>query len=71
MKKRCKKFSSMTEKEERYLRVCSKHRPTDYKAVPELRLTGKWFRELGFDIGDRVNITTREKLIIIQPVKEG
>lgn len=55
-------------KEERQLRICSKHRPSDYKAVPELRLTGHWFRELGFDIGDRVSITTREKLLIIKPI---
>ena len=60
----------MTAKEERYLRVCSKHRPTDYKAVPELRLTGYWFKELGFDIGERVKLTIREKLIIIQPIQE-
>jgi uncharacterized membrane protein (UPF0127 family) len=54
---------------ERQLRICSKYRPKSRKPVPELRLVGDWFRQSGFDIGDRVQITTREKLLIIQPIE--
>lgn len=58
----------MAKPDERRLRICGKYRSN--QEVPELRLTGHWFRELGFDIGDRVSITTREKLLIIQPIQE-
>ena len=59
------------QKEERSLKIYSHHRSSDNKQVPELRLIGCWMDQLGFKAGDRVNVTTREKLIIIQPVKEG
>ena len=55
-------------KADRKLRICGKFRSN--KEVPELRLVGNWFRELGFDIGDKVSITTREKLLIIQPIND-
>lgn len=60
----------MAKLEERKLRICSKYRGSSSKEVPELRLVGNWFEELGFGIGDRVSITTREKLLIIQPIEE-
>lgn len=59
----------MAKQADRKLRICGKYRSN--QEVPELRLTGHWFRELGFDIGDRVSITTREKLLIIQPMKDN
>jgi len=37
--------------------------------VPMLRISGKWMKEYGFKAGDLVNITVREELLIIQPVK--
>jgi toxic protein SymE len=46
---------------------------SSYKAgrqVPELRLRGLWLENLGFHIGDCIRITTREKLLIIEPVKK-
>lgn len=54
--------------ETRSLKVHKKYR--DNKQVPELRLLGKWLETLGFCIGDRVQITTRERLLIIEPLKE-
>ncbi|MBV6644926.1 MAG: SymE family type I addiction module toxin [Cyclobacteriaceae bacterium] len=50
----------MIKQDNRKLRICSKYRYN--QEVPELRLTGHWFKELGFGIGDRVSIITREKL---------
>ena len=58
----------MVKQADRKLRICGKYRSN--KEVPELRLVGNWFEALGFGIGDQVSITTREKLLIIQPIKE-
>ena len=54
----------------RQLKIYSHFRSSDDKQVPELRLAGRWIEELGFNIGDIVSITTREKLIIVQPESE-
>ncbi|GAA3523187.1 hypothetical protein GCM10022393_42430 [Aquimarina addita] len=55
----------------RHLRISGKHRFSNYKAVPELRLSGNWFKQLGFYIGTQVLVTTREQLLIIEPVSDG
>ena len=60
----------MSKKNNRHLRISSKHLST-YKSVPELKLSGNWFKQLGFDIGKTVRITTREQLLIIEPVSDG
>lgn len=39
------------------------------KGIPMLRISGKWLKEYGFNAGELVNITVREELLIIQPVK--
>lgn len=39
------------------------------KNVPWLNVSGVWLEELGFNIGDTVRITTREKLLIIEPLE--
>lgn len=39
------------------------------KDVPWLNVSGVWLEELGFNIGDTVRITTREKLLIIEPLE--
>jgi hypothetical protein len=39
------------------------------KDVPWLNVSGVWLEELGFKVGDTVNITTREKLLIIELVE--
>jgi toxic protein SymE len=54
----------------RQLKIYNHFRSSDNKQVPELRLAGLWIEELGFNIGDIVSITTREKLIIVQPENE-
>lgn len=58
----------MAKKQDRNLKILSYHR--DNKQVPELRLIGVWMEQLGFNIGERVNITTRERLLIIEPAEE-
>ncbi|HBH05153.1 MAG TPA: hypothetical protein DDX92_00945 [Flavobacteriales bacterium] len=57
------------QKPERSLKIYSHHRSADNKEVPELRLIGCWMEQLGFKVGDRVNITAREGILIIQSVK--
>lgn len=52
----------------RSLKIHSYHR--DNKQVPELRLIGVWMEQLGFNIGERVQITTRDRLLIIEPLEE-
>lgn len=59
----------MSKPTSRHLRISSKHLST-YKSVPELRLSGNWFKKLGFDIGKTVRITTRENLLIIEPIAD-
>jgi hypothetical protein len=61
----------MSKKATRHLQISYKHRASDYKPVPELRLSGNWFKALGFDIGTQVRVTTREQLLIIEPVSDG
>ena len=41
------------------------------KIVPELKISGVWLEEIGFKAGDIVNITIREELLIIQPLKNN
>lgn len=58
----------MAKNQDRSLKINSNHR--DNQQVPELRLTGLWMKELGFNVGERVTITTREQLLVIAPAKE-
>ena len=37
--------------------------------VPELRMSGQWLRRIGFKPGHKVEVTAREKLLVIRPVK--
>ena len=55
----------------RQLKVYQQHRSlsSGTRIVPELRLTGVWIEQLGFKIGETVNITTRDRLLIIEPVE--
>lgn len=59
----------MAQQTARRLKVYGTHRSADNKEVPELRLTGIWVEQLGFKVGDLVNITTRDRLLIIEPVE--
>jgi hypothetical protein len=49
-----------------------KHRALVYgqKVVPSLKISGVWW-ELGFKAGAMVSITTREQLLIIEPLSDG
>lgn len=38
-------------------------------AVPSLHLSGVWLEKLGFAIGDTVEITEREGLLVIRPYR--
>lgn len=55
----------------RQLKVYQQHRSlsSGTRIVPELRLTGVWIEQLGFKIGETVNITMRDRLLIIEPVE--
>lgn len=39
------------------------------KEVPWLNVSGVWLEELGFRVGDTVSITTRDRLLIIEPLE--
>lgn len=39
-----------------------------HKTVPWLSVSGVWLEEMGFKVGDTVNIIIREKLLIIEPL---
>lgn len=54
------------------IKLQPKHRALAWgneKTVPWLTISGVWLEELGFNIGDTVRITTREKLLIIEPLE--
>ena len=38
------------------LKISSLHRLADNKEVSQLRISGKWVEQLGFKIGERVNL---------------
>jgi len=54
----------------RWLKVYSKYRLSNSKCkvVPEIRLCGKWLREVGFKSGDFVEITSEMNKITIQRI---
>jgi hypothetical protein len=37
--------------------------------VPFIRLCGKWLKDAGFSIEDKVNVTVKDNLLVIEPVK--
>jgi hypothetical protein len=60
----------MRDRNHKQIKVQSKNRALTYgcKTVAWLSVSGVWLEEFGFKIGDTVNITIREKLLIIEPV---
>lgn len=60
----------MAQQAARRLKVYSTHRSADNKEVPELRLTGIWIEQLGFKVGETISVTTRDRLLIIEPLEE-
>jgi hypothetical protein len=63
------KRSNQNSPEVRSLKIQPKTRfNTDSKKdVPEIKLSGVWLQNLGFQHGGRVTITTLQNLLIIQP----
>lgn len=59
----------MTKRASRQLKIYSLNRSSDNKEVPQLRISGVWIEQLGFKIGGTVNVTTRDRLLIIEPVE--
>lgn len=60
----------MSSKNPKQIKLQSRYRTMScgQKVIPELKISGAWLDELGFKAGDHVAITTREKLLIIEPV---
>lgn len=58
-------------KKTKQIKLQPKHREQSggQKIVPWLNVSGVWLEELGFKVGDMVSITTREKLLIIEPLE--
>jgi toxic protein SymE len=63
----------MTAPKPKKVKLQPKHRALVYgqKVVPSLMISGVWLEELGFKAGEMVSITTREQLLIIEPVSDG
>lgn len=61
----------MADKKHKQIKLQPKHREQSggQKIVPWLNVSGVWLEELGFKAGDMVSITTREKLLIIEPLE--
>ena len=59
----------------RKLKIYQKHQPREwskYAVVPEIRLEGKWLKELGFEIGKEIEIKQeKNKLTIILTDKKN
>jgi toxic protein SymE len=61
----------MATRNTKQIKLQPKHREQSggQKIVPWLNVSGVWLEELGFKVGDTVSITTREKLLIIEPLE--
>lgn len=59
----------MAKQKPRQLKVYGLNRSSDNKEVPQLRISGVWIEQLGFKVGDTVSITTRDRLLIIEPIE--
>jgi antitoxin component of MazEF toxin-antitoxin module len=55
----------------RQIKLQPKHRDQsgNHTVVPWLNISGVWLEELGFKVGDMVKITTRDRLLIIEPLE--
>jgi toxic protein SymE len=66
MYKMAKNNFDMEKHTPRQLKIFALHRSYDDKEVPELRLSGVWVEQLGFKVGQTVNVTVRDRLLIIE-----
>jgi len=51
----------------RKLKIYQKHQPREWKyiTVPEIRLKGKWLKELGFEIGKEIKVEQKKNKLTI------
>ncbi len=57
----------------RKLKIYQKYQPREwgsYAIVPEIRLQGKWLKELGFEIGKEITITQQKNKLTITLIDE-
>ncbi len=59
----------MTKQTSKQIKIYGLHRSSDNKEVPQLKISGVWLEQLGFKMGVTVNITTRDRLLIIEPAE--
>lgn len=66
-----KRQTTLRRPEVRSLKIQPKRRVNKYshKDVPEIKLCGDWLRELGFQMGERVTVTSMSNLLIIRPTE--
>jgi len=38
-------------------------------SVPFIRLCGKWLKDAGFSVDDKVNVTVKDNLLVLEPAK--
>lgn len=56
----------------RHLKLQPEQRTNKYgkqTTVPSLKLSGQWLAKLGFEPGMAVKVTTRERLLVIEPAE--
>ena len=51
---------------DRRLKIYHSFRSRDKKAVPEVRLIGRWLAESGFKIGEEIQVTIKDQEILIR-----
>ena len=59
-------------KQERKLKVGYKFQNRAFHQMvmmPEIKLTGKWLKECGFNEGQRVNVIVKNKKLVIVPLE--
>lgn len=61
----------MTTGNHKKIKLQPKHRELShgYITVPWLSMSGIWLEEIGFNVGDTVNIIIRDRLLIIEPAE--
>ncbi len=65
-------FSHIQMAKYKTLKVYSKYqrRKYGYARIPEIRLCGKWLKDLGFNIGDEITIEVYAKSVMISNQKK-
>ncbi len=66
-----KRQTAIRRPEVRSLKIQPKRRFNKYshKDVPEIKLCGDWLKDLGFQMGERVVVTSMPSLLLIRPTE--